>query len=133
MTSGKAVITAAEPQLFVADIKSSCDFFIAKLGFAVAFSYGEPPFYAQVVRGGARLNLRHVDSPVIDAARRDREELLSASLTLEGAMEIDALFSEFQTTGVTFFQTLKQQPWGARDFIVSDLDGNLLLFAGPAE
>jgi hypothetical protein len=34
---------------------------------------------------------------------------------------------------VTFFQTLKRQPWGARNFIVSDVDGNLLLFAGPAE
>ena len=67
MTSGKAVITAAEPQLFVADIKSSCDFFTSKLGFAVVFTYGEPPFYAQVVRDGARLNLRHVDRPVIDA------------------------------------------------------------------
>ena len=133
MTSSKAVITAAEPQLFVADIGSSCDFFTARLGFAVVFTYGEPRFYAQVVRGGARLNLRHVDRPVIDTAMRDREELLSASLTVAGAEEIKALFSEFQTAGVTFFQTLKQQPWGARDFIVKDPDGNLLLFAGPAD
>lgn len=29
----KAVITGAEPQLFVADIKASCDFFTGKLGF----------------------------------------------------------------------------------------------------
>jgi catechol 2,3-dioxygenase-like lactoylglutathione lyase family enzyme len=42
----KPVITAAEPQLFVADIKASCDFFTGKLGFAVAFIHGEPPFYA---------------------------------------------------------------------------------------
>ena len=56
----KATITAAEPQLFVSDIRS-CDFFTGELGFAVAFTYGEPPFYAQIVRGGARLNLRHVD------------------------------------------------------------------------
>jgi glyoxalase/bleomycin resistance protein/dioxygenase superfamily protein len=45
--STKAVIVAAEPQLFVADIKTSCDFFTRKLGFTVAFTYGEPPFYAQ--------------------------------------------------------------------------------------
>jgi len=119
--------------LFVADIRSSCDFFTGKLGFAVAFTYGEPPFCVQVMRGGARLNLRHVDRPVIDAALRDREELLSASLTVARAEEIKALFSEFQTAGVTFFQALKQQPWDARDFIVKDPDGNLLLFAGPAE
>ncbi len=76
-TSTKAVITAAEPQLFVADIKSSCDFFAGKLGFAVAFTYGEPPFYAQVMRDDARLNLRCVAQPLIDAGLRDREELLA--------------------------------------------------------
>ena len=131
--SVKAVITAAEPELFVADIKASCDFFTSKLGFAVAFTYGEPPFYAQVKRDGARLNLKHVDRPVIDPSLRDREQLLSAALTVATADEIKQLFREFQAAGVTFFQTLKQQPWGAKNFIVKDLDGNLLQFAGPAE
>jgi len=131
--SSTAVIAAAEPQLFVADIKASCNFFTAKLGFAIAFSYGEPPFYAQVLRNGARLNLRCVAQPVIDPALRDREQLLSASLTVATAEEIKLLFLEFQAAGVTFFQTLKREPWGARDFIVRDPDGNLLLFAAPAE
>ena len=35
--------------------------------------------------------------------------------------------------GVAFFQKLKREPWGARNFIIRDPDGNLLLFAGPAE
>jgi catechol 2,3-dioxygenase-like lactoylglutathione lyase family enzyme len=131
--STQAVIAAAEPQLFVADIKASCDFFTAKLGFAIVFSYGEPPFYAQVKRDGARLNLRHVDRPVMDANLRDHEELLSASLTIATTEEIKHLFLEFQAAGVVFLQTLKRQPWGARNFIIKDLDGNLLLFAGPAE
>lgn len=129
--STRAVITAAEPQLFVADIKASCDFFTGKLGFAVAFSHGEPPFYAQVKRDGARLNLRCVERPVIDPALRDREEWLSAALTVATSAEIKALFLEFQAAGVAFFQTLKRQPWGASNFIVRDPDGNLLLFAGP--
>ena len=81
----------------------------------------------------ARLNLKHVDRPVIDPDLRDREELLSAALTVATAEEIKQLFLEFQAAGVAFFQTLKQQPWGARNFIVKDPDGNLLLFAGPAE
>ena len=130
--STRAVITAAEPQLFVAGIKSSCDFFTGKLGFTIAFTYGEPPFYAQVVRDGGRLNLRCVGRPAIDNDLREREELLSASLTVATAEEIKALFLEFQGAGVAFFQTLKRQPWGASDFIVKDPDGNLLLFAGPA-
>ena len=133
VTSTKAVITAAEPQLFVTDIKASCDFFTGKLGFAIAFTYGEPPFYAQVMRDGARLNLRCVEGAVIDPALRDREQLLAASFTVATAEEIKLLFLEFQAAGVTFFQTLKREPWGARDFILKEPDGNLLLFAGPAE
>jgi len=131
--SAKAMITAAEPQLFVADIRTSIDFFTGQLGFATAFTFGEPPFYAQVGRDGARINLRCVDRPVIDADLRDREELLAASLTVATADDIKALFLEFQAAGTTFVQTLKRQPWGAKDFIVKDPDGNLLLFAGPAE
>src|SRR5437763_8037932 len=131
--TSRAVLTAAEPQLFVGDIKASCAFFTEKLGFSIAFVYGEPPFYGQVVRDGAQLNLRHVDRPMIDGELRDRESLLSASITVATAEEIKQLFLEFQAAGVAFHQTLKREPWGARDFILKDPDGNLLLFAGPAE
>jgi len=66
-------------------------------------------------------------------ALRARESLLSASITLATADEIKQLFLEFQSGGVVFHQTLKAEPWGARDFIIKDPDGNLLLFAGPTE
>ena len=129
----RAFLTVAEPQLFVADIKASCDFFTQKLGFEVVFVYGEPPFYGQVMRDGARLNLRCVDRPVLDAAYRERESLLSATMTVDTVADIERLFAEFAPTGVSFHQTLQTQSWGAKDFIVRDPDGNLLHFAGPAE
>jgi catechol 2,3-dioxygenase-like lactoylglutathione lyase family enzyme len=128
----KATIVSAEPQLFVTDIQRSCDFFCEKLGFSLVFSYGEPPFYAQVGRDAARLNLRWVERAMIESGVRDREELLSVSMTVATADEIKLLFLEFQSAGVVFKQTLKKQPWGAKDFVVKDPDGNLLLFAGPA-
>jgi catechol 2,3-dioxygenase-like lactoylglutathione lyase family enzyme len=43
MAEHKPVLTAAEPQLYVCDIQLSVAFFTAKLGFDVAFLYGEPP------------------------------------------------------------------------------------------
>jgi len=129
----RPVLVAAEPQLFVADIKASCDFFTQRLGFAIVFVYGEPPFYAQVRRDGARLNLRCVDTPVVDGALREREDLLSASMTVATADEIKQLFLEFQSAAVLFHKTLRTEPWGAQNFIVKDPDGNLLLFAGPGE
>jgi catechol 2,3-dioxygenase-like lactoylglutathione lyase family enzyme len=130
-TTSRAILTSAFPQLFVADIKASCDFYTRKLGFKVTILYGEPPFYAHVARDGATLIFRCADRPVIDAAYREREELLSAECCVDSAEEIKSLFLEFQAAGVTFFQTLKLMPWGARNFIVKDPDGNLVLFAGP--
>ena len=76
---------------------------------------------------------RHVHAPVIDPALRDRESLLSAALTVDRAQDIKQLYLEFERAGVPFAQPLKQQPWGAKDFIVKDPDGNLILFAGPAK
>ncbi|MBR0666133.1 VOC family protein [Roseomonas hellenica] len=123
----RPVLLQAEPQLFVRDIAASCAFYIGTLGFSLVFTYGEPPFYAQVARDGARLNLRCVDAPVIDPALRERETLLSAAITLEDAKP---LFLEYQAAGAPMHQTLRTEPWGARTFIVADPDGNLILFAG---
>jgi len=81
----------------------------------------------------AKLNLRYVQASSIDTTVRDREELLSAVMTVETADEIKQLFLEFQSAAVQFHQTLKKQPWGATNFIVKDPDGNLLLFAGPED
>ena len=131
-SSSKATITGAEPQLLVADIKRSCEFFCKKLGFSLVFSYGSPPYYAQVGRDRARLNLRCVERTVIDSALRNREGMLSASMTVATADEIKLLFLEFQSAGVQFQQRLKREPWGAKTFFVKDPDENLLLFAGPA-
>lgn len=123
-----SIIVAAEPQLFVSDVEASCAFYVQKLGFAVAFIYGEPAFYAQVFRDAGRLNLRKVDGPVLDHAFRAREhDALSATFVLDDAKP---LYLEFQQAGVTFHQTLKSEPWGARAFIVEDPDGNLIAFAG---
>jgi catechol 2,3-dioxygenase-like lactoylglutathione lyase family enzyme len=117
------VLLSAEPQLFVADIEA---FYTEKLGFAVAFTYGEPPFYAQVGRDGARLNLRLICEPVFVGDIREREDLLAASITVD---DVKRLYLEFRAAGVEFYQLLRTEPWGARTFIVRDIDGNLLLFA----
>jgi len=129
----RPILSSTEAQLFVADIKASCDFYTDKLGFTVAFVYGDPPFYGQVARDQARLNLRVVGEPVFAGDIREREHLLSASLTVATADEIKQLFLSYQEAGVRFGQTLKKEPWGARTFIVQDPDGNFILFAGPAD
>jgi uncharacterized glyoxalase superfamily protein PhnB len=129
----RPVLSSTSAQLFVADIKASCDFYTNKLGFAVDFVYGDPPYYAQVTYDRAHLALRVVGEPVFIGDIREREHLLSASFTVATTDEIKQLFLSYQATGVLFHQTLKNEPWSARTFIVTDPDGNLILFAGPAD
>ena len=129
----RSILNSTEAQLFVADIQASCAFYTDKLGFAVAFVYGDPPFYGQVTRDHARLNLRALDEPVFAGDIREREQLLSATLTVATRAEIEQLFLSYQSVGVPFQQSLKTESWGARTFVVRDPDGNLVLFAGPAD
>ena len=121
-------IVASEPQVFVTDMEAATAFYAGKLGFELVLSHGEPAFWAQVARDGGRLNLRVVSGPVFDAGFREREgDAVSATFTVD---DTEALFREFQGTGVAFRQELRTEPWGARTFLVKDPDGNLILFAG---
>jgi predicted lactoylglutathione lyase len=136
MSNTQPVLNSVAAHLFVRDINASCEFFQSKLGFTVDFVYGDPPFYGQVSRDNVKLALRHVDEPVFVVSHvgdiREREDLVLASITVASAEEIKQLFLTYQVAGVPFHQTLKKEPWGARTFIVKDPDGNLILFAGPA-
>ena len=129
----RPILTSISPQLFVSNIEASCDFFTGKLGFVADFTYGDPPFYAQVSCDNARLSLRHMDEPVFAGDVREREDLLSATITLDSATGIRELFGAYQAAGVAFHQALRTEPWGAITFVVRDPDGNLILFAGPAD
>ncbi len=62
-------------------------------------------------------------------ALTEQGETINESRT---ANEIKQLFLSYQAAGVSFHQALKKEPWGARTFIVSDPDENLILFAGSA-
>lgn len=119
----------AEPQLYVGDVVAATEFYSSRLGFSVAFMYGDPPFYAQVRRDGARLNMRQVTAPIVDRARRDAEQLLAATIIVDDA---GALAREYERAGVELAQPLRTEPWGAETFIVRDPDGNLVLFASSA-
>lgn len=127
----RPILLNIEPQLFVIDFQRSLAFFTEKLGFKVSYTYGDPPFYGEVVRDGARLNLRCVSRPVLDHSVGG--DLLSAAILVSNAKQ---LFIEFQEQGVEFHQTLQREPWhgqGQGGFIVADPDGNLINFGGRTD
>lgn len=125
------ILLNVEPQLFVTDFTLALAFFTEKLGFKVGYTYGDPPFYGEVVRDGARLNLRKVARPVLDHSVGG--DLLSAAILVSNAKQ---LYIEFQERGVEFHQPLRREPWhgqGQGGFIVADPDGNLINFGGRTD
>jgi catechol 2,3-dioxygenase-like lactoylglutathione lyase family enzyme len=124
------------PFLFVSDVRAALAFYGEKLGFATEFAYGEPPFYAQVIRDGVRFAIKHADAPVIETLNSIRkgenggEEFITCSVTLGSARQI---FADYEAKGVTFLQRLRRETWGAWTFIVEDPDGNRIAFGGADE
>lgn len=131
-THSQPMLTSVAAHLYVRDLKASTDFFTTKLGFSIDFVYGDPPFYGQVSRDNARLALRWMEESFFAEDIRQREGLLSASITLASADEIKQLFLAYQAADVPLAQSLRNEPWQAKTFVVKDPDGNLILFAGPA-
>jgi catechol 2,3-dioxygenase-like lactoylglutathione lyase family enzyme len=128
VTRARPVLESAIPVLFVANVQVSAEFFRDRLGFAIDFLHGNPPFYGSVSRGDARLHLRFVLEPVFAPGAREREDgLLSAFI---GVDNVQSLFGEYKAAGVEFAQPLRKEPWGASAFIVLDPDGNWICFAG---
>jgi catechol 2,3-dioxygenase-like lactoylglutathione lyase family enzyme len=118
------MLQQAIPNVFVKDFQAALAYYTGPLGFHPLFVYGEVPFYAHVARDAAILAIRHVSRPVIDHTAG--EALLSAFIEVSDA---NALHAELQAAGAQIWQAPRDEPWGMRSVIVSDLDGNLICFA----
>ena len=122
-------LTRAVPVIFVANVETSAEFFRNTLGFSIDFLHGAPPFYGSVSRDGACVHLTFVHESVLAVGAQDRDGFTTAFIEVEN---VKALYAEYVTAGAMVDQKLKKQAWGGRDFIVRDVDGNGICFAGPA-
>jgi catechol 2,3-dioxygenase-like lactoylglutathione lyase family enzyme len=113
------------PQVFVRDIERSSRWYRDVLGFTVIFTYGSPPFYAEVRRGDAALNLRYTDQSPWDEGLRSEEELLVACIATTDAK---ALYLELRDKGAEIATPLGSPAYGGQQFVVRDPDQNLILF-----
>lgn len=120
-------LTKGIPVIFASDVRVAAEFYRDKLGFAIDFLHGHPPFYASVSRDEAQIHLRFVHQPALVVGPREKEQLLSAFVAVAN---VKGLFTEYQTRNVPFVHRLKKEPWGQSSFIVRDPDGNWLCFAG---
>jgi uncharacterized glyoxalase superfamily protein PhnB len=115
--------------LLVPDVAAALDFYRDQLGFHIDFVVGNPPIHARVYSG---------DNSQASAARI-RFEKSSGSLGTEPGCylfihvgsDIDGLFQSFVARNVEVVQPPEDRAWGARVFIIRDLNGHRLEFVAP--
>lgn len=120
------MIRQIAPQFFTVDLPATLGYYRDALGFACVSTWLDPPVYAIVARDGQRIHFRAAAPPVRQPDKYD-DELLDAYLHVD---DIDALHAEYAARGVEFTRPLGDTPWGAREFVVKDVDGRLLAFGG---
>jgi catechol 2,3-dioxygenase-like lactoylglutathione lyase family enzyme len=109
-------IRDAATVLQVSEIESSLRFYREILGFELDFEFGP---YAGVHRGGMYLHL---------CAHDTWKRPLGGGAVVIFCDEIDAFHEEVKGRGATIRLAPTDEPYGMRDFVVSDPDGNVLTF-----
>lgn len=107
-------LPAPVPQIPVSDLGRAISFYQSRLGFALDWKYEDG--LAGVSREQARLFLDRVAGGPLHPVR--------VWLNLGSVAEVDALYSEWQKSGVPMAATPEQKPWGIYEFIAEDCDGN---------
>jgi catechol 2,3-dioxygenase-like lactoylglutathione lyase family enzyme len=112
------------PVFVVRDLAASIDYYRDRLGFEVAFRFGEPVYYAGICRGAVTIHL-------LAAAGSSRPP--GASSLYVFVASADAIHAELVERGARVLQQPETYPYGMRDFNVEDLDGNQLTFGNEIE
>ena len=111
------------PVLPVKDVNKAVEFYVDKLGFKLAFTdTTSAQGYAGVSRDAIEIHLQwHDEKEWIDGMDRPMLRIYVDN--------IEALFEEYKTKAVFHARTsLKETPWGTREFAFYDICGNGLTF-----
>lgn len=104
------------PKFPAANVKASLEFYRSKLGFVELFNYGD---YAAVKRDSVEIHLWECQDKNI-------AENTACRIAVDN---IESLYKEYQQAGVIHPNgALQEKPWGGKEFVALDMDGNGLFF-----
>ena len=114
-------LLAAIPWIACRSVRETIAFYETKLGFTTEWTWGDPPTDAGVRRGDARMYL--FANPDLAGRIGDSEITLVVD-------DVDALYAEHRERGAPIAMTIRDEPWGSREYHVRDPAGYLLRFSG---
>jgi catechol 2,3-dioxygenase-like lactoylglutathione lyase family enzyme len=126
-TGSPVECTQLHAGMSVPDLRAAIDFYVKKLGFFEAFTWGEPPAFAGVNLGSVQIFLAK-GTPAPNPASA------AAYFVVDDA---DRLYEFHRANGVEVIVPIDDREYGIRDYRVRDLNGYDLVFgqhlmtAGP--
>jgi catechol 2,3-dioxygenase-like lactoylglutathione lyase family enzyme len=119
-------IRKMSPQLLVADIDRSIEFYINKLGFDLDFFYDG--FYAGVIKDGHSIHLKSGTPSAEERNHKRENEDLDIVFSVK---DVEPLYNELQLKAVEIARPLCDRPYG-KEFYIVDPDGYLIAFLEEA-
>jgi catechol 2,3-dioxygenase-like lactoylglutathione lyase family enzyme len=109
------------PRVPVPDIDTALAFYVDRLGFELAWKWGDPATHAGICRGAVSLDLIVVPATMQGTAM--------GYVRIDG---VDAYHAELRARNVATGD-IGDRPYGLRDFEVIDPSGNRFIFGEPLE
>jgi uncharacterized glyoxalase superfamily protein PhnB len=106
--------------LYVKDFAKALAYYRDVLGFSGDFVWGNPPYYAVLCLGDAAVHL-NANAPA------------ATSIVCIFCTGVDALHAELAGRGATIKRAPQDEPYGMREFEVTDADGHCLVFGEPVK
>lgn len=125
-TTTYSKIKKMSPQILVADIDRSIEFYTKKLGFDIDFRYED--FYAGIVKDGCSIHLKLGKPSIEERISKRNNEDIDIIFSVDS---IEDLYQELSNKPIEFVQSLRDMPYG-KEFYVADPDGYIISFLKEA-
>jgi catechol 2,3-dioxygenase-like lactoylglutathione lyase family enzyme len=125
-TTAFSKIKKMSPQLLVADVDASIDFYTKKIGFDLDFRYED--FYAGIIKDGYSIHLKSGKPSLKERQNKLKNDDLDIVFSIEG---VEDLYNDFVNKSIQITQPLCDRPYG-KEFYIADLDGYILAFLEEA-
>ena len=115
-------IKKMSPQLLVADINRSIEFYTKKLGFEIDFRYDN--FYTGISKDGFSIHLKTGKPSIEERQNKRKNEDLDIVFSVAS---IEDLYEELTNKLVEFTQPIREMDYG-KEFYIIDPDGYIISF-----
>lgn len=112
---------AATPIIDVASVEASIEHYTTKLGFTKSWDWpdGDDKTFAAISNGAVTLFLA------------ETEGTIQPTWVFYDVNSADNVHEAFVEAGATIVEAPSDKPWGSREFLAADPDGNVLRIASP--